>query len=176
MYTINEISKKFSISRSALLYYDSIGLFNPSGRSRANYRLYSDNDIERMEKISIYRSAGLPLKSIIDVLKYEENEVHSILEKQLFLLNKKIQELRNQQNVILKILESDDMVSRSRVITKARWVSLLKATGLSETDMKKWHIEFEKMSPEAHQDFLESLGIEKNEVLSIRKISSEGGE
>jgi len=25
--------------------------------------------------------------------------------------------------------------------------------------MQEWHAEFEKMSPDAHQDFLESLGI-----------------
>jgi hypothetical protein len=34
--------------------------------------------------------------------------------------------------------------------------------------MKNWHIEFERTSPEAHQDFLESLGIEKDEVAAIR--------
>lgn len=175
MHTINEISKKFSISRSTLLYYDSIGLLKPSGRSNANYRLYSDSDFERMEKIRIYRDAGLPLKSIIDVLEQEENEVHSILENQLFITNKKIQELRNQQSVIIKILGSEGMVSNSRVITKARWVLLLKATGLSEADMKKWHIGFERMSPEAHQDFLESLGIEETEIVSIRQMSSENG-
>ena len=35
----------------------------------------------------------------------------------------------------------------------------------------QFHIEFERMSPEAHQDFLESLGIEKNEVSLIRNMS-----
>lgn len=175
MHTINDISKKFSISRSTILYYDKIGLLKPSQRSSANYRLYSGNDIERMEKICIYRDAGLPLKSIIDVLEQEENEVHSILENQLFVTNKKIQELRNQQSVIIKILGSEGMISNSRVITKARWVSLLKATGLSESVMKRWHKEFERMSPEAHQDFLESLGIDEKEILSIRQMSSKHG-
>jgi hypothetical protein len=37
--------------------------------------------------------------------------------------------------------------------------------------MKNWHIEFEKTSPEAHQDFLESIGIGKDEVTSIREWS-----
>ncbi|MFC1747364.1 MerR family DNA-binding transcriptional regulator [Pseudomonadota bacterium] len=38
MHTIGEVSKRFSISRSTLLYYDAIGLLSPSGRSNANYR------------------------------------------------------------------------------------------------------------------------------------------
>jgi hypothetical protein len=50
-------------------------------------------------------------------------------------------------------------------------VSLLKAAGLDEEGMKTWHIEFEKTSPEAHQDFLESIGIEKDEIISIREWS-----
>lgn len=31
--------------------------------------------------------------------------------------------------------------------------------GLDDGGMRKWHSEFEQRSPEAHQDFLESLGM-----------------
>ena len=39
--------------------------------------------------------------------------------------------------------------------------------------MRAGNIEFEKMSPEAHQDFLESLGIPADEIISIRNLSAE---
>jgi hypothetical protein len=45
---------------------------------------------------------------------------------------------------------------------------MLKSAGLDEAGMKHWHIEFEMTSPEAHQDFLESIGIEESEIESIR--------
>ena len=169
---IGEVAKKFSISRSTLLYYDSIGLLTPSRRNEANYRLYSDNDISKMEKISLLREAGLPLESIACAIELENSEVYSILEKHLFRVNKKIQQLRSQQKVIIRLLKNEDIIKHSRIINKEHWISLLKATGLDENDMKKWHIEFEKMSPEAHQDFLESLGIQEHEIKSIRKLSS----
>jgi len=38
--------------------------------------------------------------------------------------------------------------------------------------MHNWHIQFERMEPEAHQEFLEfleSLGIPKGEITKIRK-------
>lgn len=60
----------------------------------------------------------------------------------------------------------------SKVITRETWVSMLKAAGLDEKGMKNWHIKFEKTSPDAHQDFLESSGIEKDEIKSIRDWSS----
>lgn len=174
MYTIGQVAKRFSLSRSTLLYYDSIGLLTPSGRSSANYRIYSDADILRMEKIALFREAGLPLESIATVLKLKNNEVSSVLETQLHRINKDISSLRHQQGVIIQILKSESAHMRSRMITKEHWVSLLKATGLDEDDMTRWHNEFERMSPEAHQDFLESLGIDEEEIKLIRDSSSDG--
>jgi len=56
-------------------------------------------------------------------------------------------------------------------MNKETWVSILRASGLDEAGMRNWHIEFEKTSPEAHQDFLESIGIEKDEIELIRQWS-----
>ncbi len=173
MYTIGEISKRFGLSRSTLLYYDSIGLLSPSGRSGANYRLYSEQDVTRMEKICLYREAGLPLEKIGCLLDDQENSTKRILESQLKAINRQIAALRNQQQVILRLLGSEEALTHSRAMTKERWINLLAATGLSEEDMNRWHAEFEKLFPEAHQDFLESLGINRDEITLIRQYSRE---
>ena len=60
------------------------------------------------------------------------------------------------------------------MIRKERWVEIMRAAGFSETDMHNWHIQFEKMEPEAHQEFLESLGIEAAEISRIREWSRKG--
>ena len=57
---------------------------------------------------------------------------------------------------------------------KQVWVSLLEAAGMDDTGMKKWHIKFGKTSTEAHQDFLESIGIEAAEIVRIRASSKSG--
>ena len=171
MYRIGQIAKKFSVSRSTLLYYDSIGLLSPSGRSRSNYRLYSESDVIKMVKISQFRETGMSLSSIAHILEKDSSKIRAALEDRLFTINKDIQKLRHQQKVIIQALKSKHLTRHTRIITKERWVSLLKAAGLSEFDMDKWHIEFEKISPEAHQDFLESLGIDKEEIQTIRRLA-----
>lgn len=171
MFTIGQVAKKYGLSRSTLLYYDSIGLLAPSGRSESNYRLYSQMDLDRMDRIRLFRSAGLPLDSIAGLVDKQGSEIDSTLEQRLFSINKEIQALRNQQKVILKILEVDDFKPGTRVISKETWVSLLRAAGLDDEGMKNWHIEFEKTSPEGHQDFLESIGIENREIEQIREWS-----
>lgn len=168
MFTIGQVAKKYSLSRSTLIYYDSIGILTPSGRSESNYRIYSDNDLQKMDRIVLFRSTGLPLESIALLLEKEGGDLDSTLEQRLFSINSEIQGLRNQQNVILKILGIENLERHSRVITKEIWVSILKAAGLDEAGMRNWHIEFEKTSPEGHQDFLESIGLNREEITTIR--------
>ena len=57
------------------------------------------------------------------------------------------------------------------MLNKERWVEIMQAAGLTDQDMHNWHIQFEKMEPEAHQEFLESLGIEAPEIQKIREWS-----
>ena len=174
MFTIGQVAKKYSLSRSTLIYYDSIGVLTPSGRSESNYRLYSEDDMKKMERIQLFRSTGLSLDSIALLLQTESSELSSTLESRLFAINNEIEKLRNQQKVILKILENEILEKNTRVITKGVWVSILKAAGLDESGMKNWHVEFEKTAPDAHQDFLESIGIDKDEIVAIRDWSRPG--
>lgn len=168
MFTIGQVAKRFSLSRSTLIYYDSVGVLKPSGRSGSNYRLYSEDDLKKMERIQLFRSAGLSLDSIGSILKTQSSDLSSTLENRLFAINDEIDKLRGQQSVILKILENEILEKKTRVITKDVWVAMLMAAGLDESGMKNWHVDFESSSPDGHQEFLESIGIDKNEIAAIR--------
>ncbi|MGB5485799.1 MAG: MerR family transcriptional regulator, partial [Lysobacterales bacterium] len=80
MFTIGQVAKKYSLSRSTLIYYDSIGVLTPSGRSESNYRLYSEDDMKKMDRIQLFRSTGLSLDSIALLLQSESSELSSTLE------------------------------------------------------------------------------------------------
>lgn len=81
LFKINDICKMYKISRSTLLYYDSIGLLRPAERTGANYRLYSDSDSLRLERILNFRKAGISLNEI----KLLDNE-QELLTRVVFLL------------------------------------------------------------------------------------------
>jgi DNA-binding transcriptional MerR regulator len=174
MLTIGQLAKKYSLSRSTLIYYDKLGVLSPSGRSYSNYRLYSEGDRKRLDRIMLFRSAGLSLETISQLLGREGGEVATALEQRLSSLNDEIQALRNQQKVILSLLKNTGAEHGARVLDKATWVSILRAAGLDEAGMRQWHVEFEKTSPEAHRDFLASIGIGNDEIESIRAWSRPG--
>ena len=175
MLTIGQLAKRYSLSRSTLIYYDRKGLLKPSGRSPSNYRVYSDGDIERLERILLFRNAGMPLSTITEILDKGNDDMESALETRLTSINQEIQALRTQQNVIIDLIKRQGVIEKTRVMTKEKWVATLEAAGLDEEGMKNWHIAFERTSPEAHQDFLESIGIKAAEIASIRRWSRKSG-
>ena len=90
MYTIGKLASRFNLSRSTLLYYDSIGLLQPSSRTESEYRQYSEDDFRRLEQICRYRRTGLSLTEIKRVLDSPETDLTQVLEKRLDELNEEI--------------------------------------------------------------------------------------
>lgn len=168
MHTISQVARRFNVSRSTLLYYDTIGLLSPAARSAANYRLYSDTDIERMARIDLFRRAGLPLETILELLRAGSAPAPAVLERHLVDISRKIDALRTQQRVIVRLLSTDKTLMRRGTMNKERWIALLTAAGLDQAAMNDWHAEFERTSPAAHQEFLEWLGIASGEIKRIR--------
>ena len=176
MHTIGQIGKRFGLSRSTLLYYDAIGLLSPSGRSEANYRQYTDGDVRRMEQIRTFRETGLPLAAIKSLLQPDLSSPSSILSQRLRKISEEIALLRQQQHIIIKLIGPSQSFTDPALMTKAHWVSTLRAAGLDEEGMTRWHAEFERSAPQAHQDFLVSIGIDAEEIALIREKASAPGE
>lgn len=187
MWTISKLGRRFGLSRSTLLYYDRRGLLSPSERSGAGYRLYSEEDAARLGRICTYRRAGLSLEEVQAVLDATgSGRLETALRKRLEELQGEISSLRHQQRVVVELLRQNldpksaldlqPLLSEAGLLNKEAWVSILRATGLSDEEMLRWHVEFERQSPEGHQDFLEALGIQEEEVESIRRWSREGVE
>jgi len=79
--------------------------------------------------------------------------------------------IRQQQRFVLQLLGKNSLLKNSKVMNKEQWVKILKDTGMDEKAMKQWHIEFERNLPEAHSDFLESLGMSREEIEVVKAFS-----
>lgn len=69
MRTVKEISNITGISVRTLHYYDEIGLFKPTDKSDAGYRLYDDKALEQLQQILFFREFDIPLKEIKAVME-----------------------------------------------------------------------------------------------------------
>lgn len=168
-YSISQLAGCFGLSRSTLLYYDRIGLLSASDRTAAGYRRYSERDYQRLERICLFRKAGLALADVQHLLADEPGPSRTILEQRLSELEQEIVALRTQQHVIAALLKTMTQEVVAPTIDKQAWVAMLAAAGLDEAGMKAWHAEYEKRSPSAHHDFLRSLGIDEAEACRIQQ-------
>jgi DNA-binding transcriptional MerR regulator len=166
--TVTRLARACGLARGTILYYESIGLLTRPRRSAGNYRLYSDKDLERLRQICSYRNAGLNLGDIRSILDQPRNKAAGVLERRLVELGCEIARLREHQRAIGRLLQSANQLRRVSMVTKEKWVEIMRAAGFSEDAMRRWHAEFEKLAPEEHQEFLEFLRIPGEEARSIR--------
>ena len=169
MITVRKLAAMFGLSRSALLYYDRIGLLRPSARSPAGYRLYDEQAIARLRQIRAYKNAGLTLREIADLLNQAEAPDQGIFRNRLAELDNRIAELRIQQRAILGLMRQVGDTGPSIAIERGAWVEILRSSGMNEADMQSWHDAFERNAPDAHHSFLRGLGIPEQEILAIRQ-------
>lgn len=171
MLTISKIAKKFGLSRTTLLYYEGEKLLEPTCRSESGYRYYNQDALQRLAKIVAYRECGLDISTIKLLLSSEQNvPTASLLESHFNRLGEQILILKTQQKAIAQILQKPMLMTIDK-LSKERWVQIMADSGLSENDMQNWHREFERLEPEAHQTFLESLDIPEFEIAEIRQWS-----
>lgn len=103
--TVKEISELTGISVRTLHYYDEIGLFAPTEKSEAGYRLYDDKALELLQQILFFREFDIPLKEIKVIMEnpvLERNQILQMQRKMLAAKKERIQRLITSIDDILK--------------------------------------------------------------------------
>ena len=174
MLSVTQLARACGLSRTTVLYYESLGLLPAPPRSPGNYRLFGDQHLSRLREICCYRNAGLKLADVRILLgEPKRAEATAVLKRRLAEIGLEVERLKEHQRAILRLLEHRTTFLRRKDMNKEKWVAIMKAAGFADDDMRKWHKEFERAAPEDHQEFLEYLKIPKAEIERIRVWSRE---
>ena len=65
---VGELAERTGLSVRALHHYEEIGLLVPSGRTESGHRLYSDEDVLRLQQVTSLRSLGFSLGEVKECL------------------------------------------------------------------------------------------------------------
>lgn len=159
-YQIGEAADILGVTTRTLRHWDAVGLLSPGWRTGADYRLYTDGDLDRGWEIIIYRAAGLSLKDIQAVLT-EPASRREALERQRDVLSHKIGHLHGMIRAVDELLErgetmtneeKHDLIDPYREEAEARWGGTKEweqsqevLTNMSEQDIddvKRRHADF----------------------------------
>jgi DNA-binding transcriptional MerR regulator len=107
--TVGEVARLSGVSIRTLHHYDEIGLLSPHGRTKAGYRRYASEDLERLQQILCYRSLGFDLREIATILDDPHTDPLQHLRRQRELLESRIQDLGKQVRTVEKMMEAKKM-------------------------------------------------------------------
>ncbi len=86
---INEVEHIVGLSKKSIRYYESNGLLTPKRNSNNDYRLYDENDIEKLKKIKFLRELGVTINEIkavdskeLDLSECLKDRVNKILREE----------------------------------------------------------------------------------------------
>lgn len=85
-YRVRDVARLSGVSIRALHHYDEIGLLPPTARTAAGYRLYTDEDLLRLQQILVGRELGLALEEIrrfLDDPRFDHREALRAQRQQL---------------------------------------------------------------------------------------------
>ncbi|CAG0984903.1 Nodulation protein NolA [Burkholderiales bacterium] len=163
--SIGALAGRHGLSRSTLLHYDRIGLLRAEARGANGYRAYGPQAQARLARIVELRAAGLSLAEVKAAVE-ASTPLAVLLENRIRAIAAAMAALRTQQAAVLALLR----VTRKpgQVLDKEAWSGLLRAAGLSDAAMRRWHQDFEARLPEAHAEFLAFLGLGSEEIARVR--------
>jgi DNA-binding transcriptional MerR regulator len=99
MYQIGEASEQTGLTAKTIRYYEEAGLIPPAERMANGYRIYRDEDLDRLRFIRSARALDFPLEDIEEILAFRDRGeppcryVMTLMEEQIDGISQRIQEL-----------------------------------------------------------------------------------
>lgn len=102
---IGEVAERTQLSLRTIRHYDQVGLVPPSARSEGGFRLYTAEDVERLNLVRRITPLGFSLEETAEILRLIEEQrndarVAEILERARKSRDKMARKLRQADELI----------------------------------------------------------------------------
>ena len=108
--TVAKLARACGLSRTAVLYYESLGLLKPARRTQGNYRAYGERELQRLQQICFYRAAGLKLNDIRSILDGPRAGAAGVLKRRMENFGQEIERLGEHQRAIAQLLKQTNQL------------------------------------------------------------------
>jgi len=105
--TVGQVAGQLGVTVRTLHHYDQIGLLVPGERTPAGYRLYTSDDITRLQNVVVYRRLGFPLAEIALLLDEPSVDVGEHLRRQRAAVLSRLDEMSDLAEAIDRALEKE---------------------------------------------------------------------
>lgn len=95
-YTVQKLASLAGVSARTLRYYDEMGILKPARINSSGYRIYGQQEVDRLQQILFYRELGLSLdhiKAIVTDPLFDGNKALKEHRQQLLVKRKQLDQL-----------------------------------------------------------------------------------
>lgn len=104
--SVGQAARRLGVTVRTLHHWDEIGLAEPSVREGSGYRRYAGSDMERLQRIVVYRELGIGLEDIRIILDGSALEAADVLRTQRARLGERIEELRRRGDDVERLIDA----------------------------------------------------------------------
>jgi DNA-binding transcriptional MerR regulator len=104
---VKEVAQLTGVSVRTLHHYDDIGLLTPDDMTEAGYRLYSNDNLAKLQQILFFRELGFSLKKIKELLDSPSFDRQEALEMQRRMLIEERERLDRVIETIEKTIQHE---------------------------------------------------------------------
>lgn len=140
--TIKDVEKLLDIPRATVRFYEKEGLINPT-REGNGYRDYSEEDVEKLKKIIIFRKIGMSVEEINDLFDGAKS-MDEVLDANISNLQKQMEEIKGAIRLSYKMKEDSVQVTSMDVDSYWNTIEEEEKQGNKFFDIAKDIIEIEK--------------------------------
>lgn len=121
MHKVSEVARAVGINPQTLYFYERTGLIPSPQRTEAGYRLFSEEDVERLRFITRTKALGLSLDEIKEILTLKEGQsltcqaVQDRLLAKLAQIEHQVQQLQALQAELQPLLERCQVANPRKV-------------------------------------------------------------
>lgn len=130
MLHIHKVQKLTGVTARTLRYYDSIDLLKPAMKSEGGHRLYTFEEIKKLQQIQFLQQIGFRLKEIKRMLHTEDWNWSDSLRRQLSFVKKEQEHLQQMEHSLRELLNG------IKVEGENEWTAIQNVMQLSQMDHK----------------------------------------
>lgn len=142
MHTITEVSRTLDVSTRMLRYYEQQGLITSRRREDYAYRVYDEENVNRLRIILVLRQLRVPLKAIRQILtECDADQAIAILQQRAREVQEEIRSLETIRQVLLTFIHriggASGAAERVASLGDEGLMAAVRALGLSSETLKE---------------------------------------
>ncbi|TDB47240.1 Zn(2+)-responsive transcriptional regulator [Photorhabdus khanii] len=111
MYRIGQLAKLANVTPDTVRFYEKQGMMEHQNRTEGGYRLYTEQDLQRLRFIRYAKQLGLTLEAITELLSIRIDPDHHTCEESKQIVDSRLMEVEEKLLEMLKVRDSLKMLS-----------------------------------------------------------------